>query len=614
MVKAVKPLIDLKSADLRFLPNRLCPLVEDVFSFTSINEVYEEISRRMAVTGYEKNFFETAMEVLGLSYEMEEGDLENIPLEGPVIVVANHPLGGMDAIVLGEILARRRQDARLIANYLLDGISELRPWVYQVSPFNRPDAAWINMSGLRQSRDWLRNGGLVGTFPAGMVSRASFRDRSITDGPWSNSVAQLARRTKATVVPVYFEGRNSLFFQTMGLFHPLLRTVLLPREFVVRKDRQIRVKVGAPITSRALREFETVEQVTAFLRLNVYMLKNRSGQDGEIPAKHFFFDKQVTKNTLAPIISPQPPEMLSREIEDLPADQLLVGFGALKVYYARAEQIPETLKEIGRLREITFRQAQEGTGKQFDLEPYDYYYLQLFLWNSEKREIVGGYRLGGTDEIIPRYGINGLYTSKLFAYKAEFFTKMNPALELGRSFIRPEYQKTRSALALVWKGIGEYISRNMRYRILFGAVSTSQDYLVISKKIIMEFLRQNALDPSLVPFVKAKNPPPKSKFAPSERESIGKGLQRIDDVSSLISGLEKDGKGVPVLLRQYLKFNGSIISFTINNDFSNVMESLVVVDLMRSEKSVLKRFVGENKIDRFLDFHSQDKASRATTR
>ncbi len=299
-------------------------------------------------------------------------------------------------------------------------------------------------------------------------------------------------------------------------------------------------------------------------------------------------------------------EMVRKEIDDLPANQLLVTYGAFKVYYAKAEQIPEALKEIGRLRELTFREVQEGTGKQFDLEPYDYYYLQLFLWNCEKHEIVGGYRMGRTDKIIPRYGIKGLYTSTLFDYKAGFFTKMNPALELGRSFIRPEYQKKHSALALIWKGIGEYISRNLRYRILFGVVSISEDYQFISKEIIMEFLRHNAFDYSLVPLVKAKNPPPKSSFPPSERESIGKGLQRIDDVSALISGLERDGKGVLVLLRQYLKLNATILSFNIDPDFSNVIDSLLVVDVRRVDKQILKKFMGTEGAARYLAHYGLD--------
>ncbi len=235
----------------------------------------------MVEPGNEKNFFESALDVLGAGIEMEAGDLAKIPAKGPAIAIANHPLGGLDGVVMGAIPARARLDVRLIVNYLFGSVEEMRPWIFEVDPFDRPRAARSSLAGLKRSLEWLRQGGLIGTFPAGTISRASVRDRSITDGPWSNSVSRLARRTKATVAPVYFEGRNSLFFQAMGLCHPLLRTVLLPREFVKRKDRLLRVKVGAPITSRAFREFDTDEQLTAFLRLNVYMLKNGPAKMGK---------------------------------------------------------------------------------------------------------------------------------------------------------------------------------------------------------------------------------------------------------------------------------------------------------------------------------------------
>ncbi len=602
MIAKSKPLIDLKSAAIPLLPDRLCPLIEDVFSFSGLNGVYEEISQRMALAGCEKNFFETAMDVLGLSYEMEEGDLENIPANGPVIVVANHPFGGLDGVILGSVLTKARPDARLIANYLLDGIEELRPWTFRVDPFDRPESAIGSLAGMMQTMEWLKDGGLVGTFPAGMVSRASFRERTVTDRRWNPSMARLVRRTKATVVPVYFDGSNSLLFQTAGLVHPALRTVLLPRELVKRKDRNIRLKVGAPIPYRNLKNFDNDENMTAFLRLNVYLLKNKFSRRSKRFVGPLFQERGNNQRPVS-IISPVPRNKVKNEMESLPDEQHLLTQRNFQVFHASSDQIPETLREIGRLREITFRQAKEGTGTACALEPCDSYYQHLFMWNSEKEEIVGGYRLGLADKIIPEYGIKGLYTSKLFAYKAEFFAKLNPAIELGRSFIRPEYQKKHTALALVWRGIGEYLAHNPRYTMLFGAVSTSQDYLVISKEIIMEFLRHNVFDASLAPFVKAKNPPPPAALPRSERDSIRKGLRRIDDVSSLISGLEKDGKGVPVLLRQYLKLNGAILSFNIDNEFCNVMDSLMVVDARRADRRIMKRFMGEEGAARYLAYH-----------
>ncbi len=602
MKETSKPLIDLKSAGIPLLPDRLCPLVEDVFSFSGINRVHAEISRRMSQPDFEKNFFETALDVLDANIELEAGDLDKIPTEGPVIAVANHPLGGLDGVVLGAVLARARPDIRLIVNYLLGGAEVLRPWIFQVDPFERPQAARTNLAGLKQSMGWLRHGRMLGTFPAGMVSRANLRERSITDRPWNPSVARLVRRGQASVLPIYFEGRNSLFFQAAGLCHPLLRTVLLPREMIKRKDRTIRLKIGDPLPYRMLREFASDEEMTACLRLNVYMLKNRLQTSPTNTEKSFFIAKN-SRNFPQTVISEVPKDKIFQQIENLPQEQMLLRQGRFKVFYAKSAQIPDALREIGRLREITFRHAGEGTGRSCALEPCDSYYEHIFLWNLEKKEIVGGYRLGKVDEILPLHGIKGLYTSKLFSYKADLFSKMNPAIELGRSFIRPEYQKKHGALALIWKGIGRYLALHPRYVMLFGAVSTSQEYLVISKDIIREFLKNTVFDSSLASFVKAKNPPPRSPFHPAEKESIRKGLRRIDDVSTLISGLERDGKGVPVLLRQYLKLNAAILSFNIDKDFCNVMDSLVVVDVRRADKRILRKFMGQEGADRYFTFH-----------
>lgn len=152
-----------------------------------------------------------------------------------------------------------------------------------------------------------------------------------------------------------------------------------------------------------------------------------------------------------------PAELQQSEIKYLPPSQHLLSSGVMEIYYARSGQIPWLLQEIGRLREITLHEAGEGTGNPVDLDLYDAYYLHLFVWNREKSELVGAYRLGLTDEILGKYGKRGLYTHTLIKYRHNVLARLNPAIELRRSFVRPKYQCSYLALNLLWNGQGTCI-------------------------------------------------------------------------------------------------------------------------------------------------------------
>jgi putative hemolysin len=309
------------------------------------------------------------------------------------------------------------------------------------------------------------------------------------------------------------------------------------------------------------------------------------------------------------IIPPRSPETLQREVEALPETQRLVVTGDQEVWIARAEQIPTLLFEIGRLRETTFREAGEGTGFQVDLDGYDFYYLHMFLWHRGRREVVGGYRFGLTDRILSTRGLSGLYTSTLFEFDEQLFEEMGPAIELGRSFISLEHQRSYAGLLTLWKGIGAFVVRNPRHATLFGPVSISDQYKGKSQRAIVTFLRQNRYAHPWSRYVHARNPFRlgwrRPKFPRRNR------LESLEDVSALISKIESDQKGVPILLKQYMKLGGTLLGFNIDPHFSDVLDVLTMVDLRRTDRKALQRYMGREGAEAFFAHHdgSSTKAS-----
>jgi putative hemolysin len=260
------------------------------------------------------------------------------------------------------------------------------------------------------------------------------------------------------------------------------------------------------------------------------------------------------------------------------------------VFIAEARQIPAVLREIGRLREVTFRAVGEGTGNAIDLDRFDDTYQHLFMWHKGKAEVVGSYRLGCVDEILARDGGKGLYTSSLFKFRAGFLERLGPSLELGRSFVRAEYQRKPTSLALLWRGVGEFLVRNPRYKLLFGPVSISRDYQGLSRRLMIEYLQTHHGDDDYAGQVKAKNPP-RERLDPGERTALSL-VRDADDVSALVSEIEEDNKGMPVLLRHYLKLNARILSFNVDPAFGHCTDGLIVVDLRTADVKMLRRFMG----------------------
>ena len=597
-----EPLVDLTRVPnpvLKAVMPVLGPLVNRAFAIPEINRVHDIV----ATTATSETFFQRTLEVLGCRYDVSESDLLRIPAAGPVVVVSNHPLGGLDGIILGDLLRRRRTDVKLMANFLLKKIRFAGDHMIFVDPFASDKPAAHNIAPLRESLKHLKNGGLLAVFPGNKVSHYQWHRGEIADAEWVPHIAALIRRGGASVVPVFIEGGNSTLFNVAGMIHPLLRTVLLPREFLRagRSGRPLRVRVGTAIAPTRLKKFANDGDMTRFLRVTTYFLGNRPSASASSLSTACADQTRHAE----PVAGPLPPDLLEQDIRALPEWCCLMRQGDSEVYMARHGQLPHVMHEIGRGREISFRAAGGGTLKPLDLAPQDEYYEHLFIWNKKDRAIVGAYRIGRADEIIAKHGPEGLICAGLFHFKPEFVERLNPGLELGRSYVLPEYQKSYSSLLLLWGGIIAFIAREPRYNIVFGSVGVSQgdEYAAASRTLIIDLLRSQFSDPKLSVQVDSQSPFEGVRLNGITPDEMGDLVQDVEDVSTLVTSLEPDGKGVPVLIKHYIRMNAKLLNFGVWKNHSNAVVGFMIADVTTADPKMIRRFMGDEGYARFRAFH-----------
>ncbi len=585
---------------------RVC---ERALALTQLNAVYERTQR-----AGDAPFSTRVLHELGVQLQVCDAELNSIPRHGPLVVVANHPFGGLDGLVLLELLQRIRDDARLLANYLLARLPEMNSACLFVDPFGGSSAAIRNRAAMKAAVRWVAQGGALGVFPAGEVAHFTLNRGCVTDPAWSDSIARLALHARATVVPLYFHGRNSRLFQALGMIHPRLRTAMLPRELLRLQGQRVRVEIGTPITPARLERIsrnqatdggsrkQEAAQVTEYLRLRTYILKGRLTP--RVSSATSSAAPRASTRVPLPIVPPVPAGTLAAEVAALPADQCLATSGGLRVYFGSAAQLPNTLREIGRLREATFRLVGEGTGREIDLDRFDEHYLHLFVWHADASRVIGAYRMGQTDLLLARFGPAGLYTSTLFRFQPRLLQQIDPALELGRSFVIPEYQRDYASLSLLWKGIGRFVVRQPRYRMLFGAVSISDEFHSMTKQLLMAFLRAHSFDDALAALVRPRTPPRLQRFSDSNESRLAALVSDVADVEELVREIESNRRSVPVLLRQYLKLNAKLLGFNIDPNFGDVVDGLVLIDLAKVERPILNRYLGVDGAASFLSLHT----------
>lgn len=530
------------------------------------------------------------LRVLDARCSVEAADLDHIPEEGPCIVVANHPFGGIEGLLLASLLKRKRPDVKIMANYMLGQIGQLRELFILVDPFGTTNSTKANIAGMKEALRWLAGGGVLGIFPAGEVSHFDPGRGDVSDPAWSASIGRLVQRSGAPVLPLYFEGQNGPLFQMLGMLHPVLRTARLPHEFVNKRGLRIAARIAAPIPPERLARFKTPSDLAAYLRIRTYLQK-RTVTTKDLPPPH------APEKKVIPAVDPA---LLRHDIAALPDTALLVTHENFRVYAAEANVLPSVLREIGRLREVTFRENNEGTGNEIDLDRFDSEYLHLFLWNQHTSEIVAAYRLGQTDIILAKQGKRGLYTRTLFNIRKRLLKQISPALEMGRSFVRIEYQRHFLPLMLLWRGIGTYVSRNPRYRNLFGPVSINSTYSSTSQQLLVQFLSRHSMD-SRARFVRAKTPLVSRRIQGFDPDTMSTVARDISELSNLISDIEADHKELPVLLRQYLKLGGVLLGFNVDPDFSDVLDGLILVDLTKTDPRLLERYMGKEAAASFLE-------------
>jgi putative hemolysin len=582
------------------LPKWVRLLASKALAMDRIAAVAESLDGRFDAAEYAG----LALQRLGVSYALASEDLERVPATGGVIVVANHPYGGVDGLIGIAALHARRPDLKLLANGVLSKLGPLATCIIAVDPHGR--AAHDNAMAMRAAVRHVVAGGALLIFPAGEVSHLRLRHATISDPAWTQAAARLVQLSRAPVVPMYFAGRNSIWFQLAGLAHPRVRTALLPRELLNKKGQVVQVRIGPEVAAARIARLSDAAAVASHLRSSVYLLAMADGTaPAAIPAvPTATFTVPGLTLTAARLNQPVDPERLARELAALPTDQCLAAAGGLQALVARAAQIPCTLQEIGRLREVTFRAVGEGTGAAEDLDTHDEYYEHLFLWHAQSRAVVGAYRIGRIDELRGRFGNRGLYLNSLFEFRDPFFALLGPALELGRSWVRSEFQRSYAPLLLLWRGISEYVGRHPKYARLIGPASVSNRYHPLSRNLLVEALRTWRGERLLGSLVRARRPflashTLRSLFAGAES------LPDLDALSLLIEDREPDGKGVPVLLRQYLKLGARAIAFNVDVNFGDSLDCLILLDLRRVEPATLARYMSAESLQRFGDYWRQ---------
>ena len=580
---SVSPFIFPVKNNLRWLASA----GEHLFGLRQLNHYYHQ--RRMGMNSRE--FLRYTLETLGVDYQVVSGSLERIPQQGPVIVVANHPFGAIEGVVLAELLLQQRDDVRIMANEYLQRIEEISELFIGVDVFGSEKAARGNVQGLKAAINHLKNDGLLLVFPAGEVSSISLNQKRVTDREWNRMIGMMIRKTQATSVPIYIDGNNSGFFHFAGLIHPRFRTLLLAREMLNKRHKIMQLHIGESIAYSEIRSLASDRAITDYLRLNTYLLAGQAQTQRAV--------KQLPQRTMQDIADAEPISGLQSDIDNLDDEYLMVSKDELRVYCAPASELSYVLPEIGRLREQTFRAVGEGTGMARDLDVYDNDYLHLFIWNDEKKEIAGAYRLGRVDQLRKKYGIRGLYSRSLFKYRKKFIKSLGPSIEMGRSFICADYQRSLNALLLLWKGIGSFVARHPQYTTLFGPVSISSEYSELSRSLMSSFLEVHHYDNDRAVTVKPTHPlkKPRNMFwTPAMLAELADSQM----ISKLIYRMEGD-KGLPVLIRQYLNMCGRLVCFNVDPDFNDALDGMIIVDLTEVPEKVLGRYMGKEEARRYLD-------------
>jgi putative hemolysin len=517
-------------------------------------------------------FIEQVFEYFHFSYTVSDREREHIPATGKVIIIANHPIGSLDGLALLKLVHEVRSDVKIVVNDLLLSITPLRSYLLPVPVIT-------GVTGKRHIQliqRTLNEDTAVIFFPSGEVSRLA--PQGIKDGRWQHGFLKLAERAKAPILPIHINARNSGPFYLASTLAKPLSTLMLVGQMFYQREKQIKLTIGSLIPYRAYRGLPLPrdEKVRLFKK---HLYRLGAG-------------KRPLLLTETAIARPERRSDLKKTVEH--GERLGTTPDGKTIYLFSGAEAAVVLREIGRLRELTFRSIGEGTGKRRDLDPFDSYYQHLVLWDEDELEIAGAYRFVDAAGAIRERGPRGLYSCSLFKLEPAHGPFLESGLELGRSFVQQRYWGKRS-LDYLWYGIGAFLRHRPQFRYLFGPVSISNDMPQSAKELLIFFYRlyfsaSTSCSYSRNPFV----------FSQSQQTlaSIFSGNDYRDDFTRLKMMLTNLGTTVPPLYKQYTELcepGGAVfLDFNVDPDFNNCVDGLVIVDTQMIKQSKRKRYMEES--------------------
>ena len=556
-----------------------------VLKISTINRIYNR-NKHLS----DLDFLNALLNDFQIKFDIPEEDLKRLPKDGAYVTISNHPLGGIDGILLLKLMLEERKDFKIIANFILHRIEPLIPYIMPVNPFENRKDVRSSVVGFKNALTHLKEGHPLGIFPAGEVS--TYRDgKLLVDRPWEAAAMKLVKKAEVPVVPIYFHAKNSPLFYRLSKISDTLRTAKLPSELLTQKHRVIKVRIGRPISVKEQQQQQTLEEFSSFIRKKTYMLSNVFERPKIL--KNISSNIKIKKSPKK-IITPVDGLLMRSEVEDLRAkDHRLLESKNYEVYLAPAANIPNILIEIGRLREITFREIGEGTNKAIDLDKFDRYYQHMFLWDREAECLVGAYRMGLGRDVYEAYGINGFYLQDLFRFEPELHKMMSHSIELGRAFIIKKYQQRPMPLFLLWKGIVHTTLRFPNHKYLIGGVSISNRFSNFSKSLMIEFMKSHYYDPYLAQYVHPKKEF-KVKLKDTDKDFVFDATEAdLNKFDKIIDEIEPGALRLPVLLKKYIKQNARLIAFNVDPLFNDAIDGLMYIRISDLPESTVRPVMEE---------------------
>ena len=512
-----------------------------------------------------REFADHLIENMGITIDVSPEQLESIPKEGGFVMVSNHPFGGIEGVMLLSAIAKVRPDFKLMANFILSHIPNLKECFFSVNPFEKNPEWKSSVGGIKGAMLHIAAGNGLGVFPAGEVSRYHGHDFP-EDLPWSTSIARIIKNAGVPVIPVFWDGCNSKLFYLEDKIHTMLGTARLTKELINKHDTCFNLQIGKPILPAEIATYEKPADLAAYLRSRSYAL------EANIPLKPV--EKKAVKQ--AEIDAPSELSLMLAELEAIREKSFLFSASDFECYLADYEDIPNLIHEIARLREETFRAIGEGTGKNLDQDEFDSHFKHLILWDKAKQKIVGCYRLGIGSDIVPKYGIKGFYVSTLVNFSESFVPYLEHTIELGRSFVALDYQKEVLPLVLLLRGLSDVVVRYPNIEHFIGPVSISSWYPKFYQSMIVKYVTEKHPVSDDLAHMATPMTPFREDFLKVDADVLMKGnMESIDKFDKFMFRLSNGQYRLPTLFKKYLKLNAKFLCFNVDPDFNDTLDSLL---------------------------------------